>query len=135
VTPTTDTPPQAEHTFFTADAYDISPQITGGGTAVSATNYVPRYSLHWTSVSPAIAASNPNYLRQVGVPNSSGDSYVTCSTYHVAHWGKVIVLWESGSVETMDVSKFLAAQGAGGDPAALTASAGVGNANFWTVRP
>lgn len=120
------------HLFFLADAYDISPQITGPN-QVNTAALVPRYQLNWTSLSPAGAsAAGTDYQRQLRWRKMPADTYVTCTTYHVANADKVIVLWESGSAKVMDTSKFLAA---GPDVNALSASGDVSNAKFWTVKP
>jgi prepilin-type N-terminal cleavage/methylation domain-containing protein len=122
------------HKFFTADAYDISPQITGTN-KVAPTAYVPRYQLNWTSLTgttPPSGVSATDYLRQMRYRSMPGDTYVTCTTYHVPNANKVIVLWESGTAKVMDSSTFLTA---GADVAGLSASGDVSNAKFWTVRP
>ena len=121
------------HKFFLADAYDISPEITGTN-KVALSTLVPRYQLNWTSLTgttPPGGVSASDYLRQMRYRSMPGDTYVTCTTYHVPNADKVIVLWESGTAKVVDSSKFLTA---GPDVAALSVSGNVSNATFWTAR-
>ena len=103
-----------QRTFYTADAYDVCPQVTGGST-VSTTPLV-RYARGWERLDGADA----NAGRQMQAPNPPGNTYVTCTTYHVPNADKVLILFEDGSVKKMTGADF-AAQESGG--------------NFWTVKP
>ena len=136
------------HKFFTEDAYDVSPQVTGenaisNGSSIS---YVPRYQLSWSSINTSLAgnctsATSPATCAQVGggpiynAYNSQlrwrsqpGTTYVTCSTYHVPNAGLVIVLFQDGPAKVVDTSKFLAL---GPDVTGLSA----GTPNFWKIQP
>ncbi len=135
--------------FYLADAFDISPQITGTN-QLSKTVYVVRYSTHWTDIY-APGANDPydsapgatpvflNYNRQLGWQSPPADTYVTSTTYHVPNDNHVLVLWESGDAKTIDASRFLA--GAAGNNAnadTTTAPAGTtpaDTAKFWQVSP
>ncbi len=120
--------------FYTADAYDLSPEVTGSG-AVDTNTLVPRYQLNWTSLTGNTAPTGVTqqfYQRQLRWKSIPGDTYVTCTTYHVPNADKVIVLSESGTAKVMDSSQFLAP---GSDVASLSASGDVSNAKFWQVQP
>ena len=118
--------------FYSADAYDLSPEVTGTN-AVAAGTLVPRYQLNWTSITgntppPALSPSY-FYQKQLRWKTVPGDTYVTCTTYHVQNANKVIILYESGTAKTIDSSKFT------GDVPALSPSNDVSNAKFWQVHP
>ncbi len=121
--------------FFQADAFDVSPEVTGTN-AMDTTKLVPRYQLNWTSLtgttSPPSGVTTQFYQRQLRWRSIPGDTYVTCTTYHVQNADKVIVLYESGAAKVLDSSKFLSP---GADVATLSAVSGVSNANFWKVQP
>jgi len=128
----TETLSVAPETFYAADAYDVSPQILGTNSVAPGT-YVARYQVNWTNINPALnvvdSSGRDNYMRQLRWGTSSaGDSYLTCTTYHVAAADKVIVLFENGTAKAIDSSHFLAA---GPDVTDIT----TGNAKFWTVSP
>ena len=109
------TPPlNAAHTYFTADAYDVCPQVTAASTL--STTYVARYTPRWT----ALGAVGTDAGRQLQAPNPPGDTYVTCTTYHVPNADKVLVLFENGSVKKMTGADFSALEP---------------NNGFWTVKP
>lgn len=118
--------------FYNADAYDLSPQVTGTN-AVAAGTLVPRYQLNWTSITGNTAPAGVTqgfYQKQLRWKSVPGDTYVTCTTYHVQNANKVIVLYESGTAKVIDASKFI-----GSDVASLSASGDVSNAKFWQVQP
>jgi len=98
---TTITPAPA---FYKADAFDVNPQVNTDGQSLSTTNYVVRYQTSWTDVSATGTSADTNYARQLRVPNPPGDTFVTLTTYHVPS-GAVLVLWQSGSAKTLDVSR------------------------------
>ena len=127
------TTPQPKRNFYMADAYDANPQIdTATGTLT--TTYVARYQTSWTDLNSTeanpncAAATKPSacngvlstsvnaYPRQMRFLNPPGDTYVTCTTYHVPK-GKVIVLWANGEAKVLDTSRFQE------------------GANFWQVTP
>ncbi len=95
--------------FYRADAYDTNPQVSADGKSLSATTYIARYQTSWTSIAApgSPAAADPSYPRQLRVPNPPGDTFVTLTTYHVPS-GVVLVLWQSGSAKTLDISRMLA---------------------------
>jgi len=94
-------------TFYKADAYDANPQVNTDGQSLSAA-YVARYQTSWTDVTtpgtPPAGVSAQDYARQLRFPNPPGDTFVTLTTYHVPS-GAVLVLWQSGSAKTLDVSR------------------------------
>jgi prepilin-type N-terminal cleavage/methylation domain-containing protein len=124
--------------FYTADAYDVSPQVTGAN-AVNMSNLVPRYQLNWMSIKQSLdcratsngAGCSPFYQKQLRWPSIPGDTFVTCTTYHVQNADKVIVLYDSGEAKVIDSSLFLKP---GPDVASLSASGDVSNAKFWQVQ-
>ncbi len=156
LTPTTTSASGATTRFYLADAFDISPQITGTNTLSAASgatqaNYVVRYQANWTDVYPAGTTPAPyqsaagvspiynNYVRQLRWQNPPPDTYVTSTTYHVPNDNRVLVLWESGNAKSIDASRFLAGA-AGNDANTDTATAPVGStttdtAKFWQVSP
>jgi prepilin-type N-terminal cleavage/methylation domain-containing protein len=124
----------AAKTFFTMDAMDVSPQITGPN-LLSKTVWVPRYQRAWTS---NVGATGPFpggvtadvYNRQLMFPTADGNTLITCSTYHVPR-GKVVVLYKSGFARVMDVGQFAAF---GTDVADISAAGAppLSPARFWT---
>lgn len=135
--------------YFTADAFDICPQITSYK-SISDKIYVTRYQRAWTSlINPgaqtdsAGAVNNysisgyvtqADYNRQLSMPQATGETYVTCTTYHISQQQKVIVLFKNGPAKVMDVNKFLGVQG-GADAADISVSNGQSQAEFWTITP
>ncbi len=91
--------------FYKADAYDVNPKLKSDG-SLDLTNYVARYQTSWTDVSATGISTDPNYARQLRIPNPPGDTFVTLTTYHVPS-GAVLVLWQSGSAKTLDVSRLM----------------------------
>jgi prepilin-type N-terminal cleavage/methylation domain-containing protein len=118
--------------YFTDDAFDINPEVAGQkelvGTPGGSNNpagtysYVLRYQTSWTSFANAYDPSNPtttgfctggctgqdqpvneNYARQLRWANPPANTYVTAVTYHVATANKLIVLYEGGSVQKVDL--------------------------------
>jgi prepilin-type N-terminal cleavage/methylation domain-containing protein len=135
--------PEVNTVFYTADAYDCSPQIANSGTTTNTLSpattgtlpygtYVVRYQLNWTSVDDTLE-SNPSYTRQLRWTNPPASTYVTCTTYHVPNDNHVIVLWDSGSAQSMDAATFLAGSAATNTVGQDAATAY--NANFWKVSP
>lgn len=90
--------------FYKADAFDVNPQVSTDGQSLT-TTYLPRYQTSWTGVGTADAtAAGANAGRQLRLPNPPGDTFVTLTTYHVPS-GAVLVLWQTGSAKTLDVSR------------------------------
>jgi prepilin-type N-terminal cleavage/methylation domain-containing protein len=134
--------------FYLADAFDISPEITATN-QISSTVYIVRYQTNWTDISTTASAdydsavgATPeytNYNRQLRWTNPPADTYVTSTTYHVPNDNRVLVLWQDGPAKSIDASRFLA--GAAGNNAntdTTTAPAGTSpadTAKFWQVSP
>ena len=129
------------HSFYTADAYDMSPKITGPN-QIDTNIYVTRYQTSWTSIDatdatnygPDSQGGSPYYNRQLRWTNPPADAMITCTTYHVPNANKVLVVWENGSAKALDVTRFLNA-GGGSDSSTIAASGGDSAANFWKVSP
>jgi prepilin-type N-terminal cleavage/methylation domain-containing protein len=145
--------------FYEGDAFDVSPEIVGpnqvadGHGADPPLTLVPRYQPAWTSVmdpnvlgyTPATFGSTPvgaegitydEYNRQLDNPAATDDTYVTCTTYHVANGNFVVVLFKDGTAKSMDASKFLIASVGGKDTGDISAdNSGVANSRFWLVQP
>lgn len=113
--------------YYAADAYDLSPQVSGGS-SLNTTN-VLRYRTVWEQPPVPPATPDANYPRQLQFPNPPGDTYVTCTTYHVPNADKVLVLFENGSVKKMTGADFAAQDTT--PPPTTPPTPG----NFWTVRP
>jgi len=134
--------------YFNADSFDVSPQVTGNN-QVNKGSYVVRYLPQWTqNITPApTAATFPGttigndgisfgqYQRQISLPDVNGDTYVTCTTYHVPQLNKVIVLFKDGSTKVVDTTQFLSAQGGTDATNVSFDAAGVSKARFWTITP
>lgn len=146
--------------FYTADAYDISPAITGTN-AVSSSIYVPRYQSSWTDIDGttldcdsggSLCSGGTNkenlYTHQLRWKNPPAQTYVTSTTYHVQQSGKVLVLWQNGSARKVDVGTFLQCDNAstcdnptsGGATTSETntnvgVAGGVSQVNFWKLDP
>ena len=135
--------------FYTADAYDSSPQITGQN-AINTSQYVTRYQPAWTGVtvtgnSPLPSAQDPLgvvYQQQVHWQFPPADTFITCTTYHVPKADVVLVLFQDGSVHKFDSKTFTKLDG-GTDPANIDSSdatdkgtpGGISAANFWQITP
>ncbi len=136
--------------FYKADAYDASPQIAATNNDLNTSAYVTRYQSSWTdinggynaactsSTTPATCYSDGSnnlnaYTHQLRWRNPPAETYVTSTTYHVPAAGKVLVLFEGGAVEKMDVSRYL--NGSGADASTVAVSGGVSQANFWKLTP
>ncbi|MEO7719969.1 MAG: type II secretion system protein [Capsulimonas sp.] len=93
--------------LYKADAFDVSPKVTGPNAIDDATSVI-RYRPAWTDMTGPAAAgvSAADYARQPIFPSPPGDTYLTSTTYHVKNQNKVIVLFESGTVKTLDASVF-----------------------------
>lgn len=115
-------------TFFQADAYDISPQMVAPGN-LSTSVYVPRYQTAWTSM-PAPSGAGQ---RQLALPTSTDDTYMTMTTYHVQGFDKVIVLFKNGTTKVFDTSRVLSP--GCGDVTDISAASGVSPAKFWQIQP
>ncbi len=111
---------QTSQTFYAADAFDANPVIDATGAPT--TTYAARYQRVWTNMSPTASP------RQLVVPNSPANTFITCTTYHAGSGigqGKVLALFQGGNTAVMDDSKFLGAAGGSDGP----------NATFWQVTP
>jgi len=106
--------------FYTQDAYDSGPTVSGTNTVSVAP--VVRYQIaHEDTVSPAPSeAVDPNYQRQLRWQNPPSDTVVALTSYHVKNADKVLVLFESGTVKKMTGADFAAQEGS--------------NA-FWKIKP
>lgn len=132
VDPTTNKLISSQQNFYKADAYDLCPQVTGAST-INTANLLPRYELNWTSLTgntPPAGVTAAEYQKQLRWRSVPGDTFVTCTTYHVPNANKVIVLYESGDAKLVDATKFV-----GADPASLSVTGDVSNATFWQVQP
>lgn len=130
-------------TFYSEDAYDVSPQVTGDKTVSTA--YVARYQSSWTDIDntlnaacsgtpPATCTNKINYYtHQLRWKNPPAETYVTSTTYHVPNAGTVLVLWEGGSVKKLNYAQFT--QFGGTDASTVAANNGVSAANFWKLTP
>jgi prepilin-type N-terminal cleavage/methylation domain-containing protein len=119
--------------FYTADAYDMSPRVTG--TNQIGTDYVSRYNTSWTDITTGGVAvgglSDEQYRRQLRWQNPPANTYVTSTSYHVRFANKVLVLFQNGSAKNYDSSLFLQ-PGADSD---VTPASGVSAAKFWLMTP
>lgn len=146
--------------FYKADSFDVSPQVTGSN-AISKTNFILRYAPSYTGItvdgnSPANLTWAPNcnggacsaaekndlYTRQLRWQFPPGDSYVTCSTWHVTQSNKVLFLTEDGIAKKVDVTKFLAGGpdipltvGASGSANAGGVDVGMVTSPIWRLHP
>ena len=108
--------------FYTLDAYDSNPVVTGGNT-ISSTAYLIRYQTARELLqSPVPSATSDPYYHQLRWQNPPADTLVTLTPYHVKNADKVLVIFESGAVKKIKAEDFL-------NPNADTA------ANFWTIKP
>ena len=133
--------------FYSLDAYDSSPEITGTNTLSKTTN-IARYQASWTNIDSSLDCASggtlcgPNslnqYTHQMRWRNPPAETYVVSTTHHVPNAGRVLVLWESGSVRKMDVSTYLKYTGSttteAGQPSAAV-SGNVSSVNFWKLLP
>ena len=118
--------------FYTGDAYDIGPHITGPSSTDS--NYVARYQQAWTSTPmPSGFAPAEAFPRQLDQATNTNDTYITMTTYHVPN-DKVVVLFLSGSAKVFDPSKVFG-PGCGPDSTDISATGGVAQAGFWHIKP
>ena len=129
--------------FYAADAYDSSPQVTGTN-KIDTNTFITRYQLGWTAITNngqapagvvAIAPETANgvYKRQLRWKYPPGTTYVTCTTWHVSQANKVLFLTQDGNVKKMDADKFLSA--GPDDPILDPASNAVSNTSIWRVSP
>jgi prepilin-type N-terminal cleavage/methylation domain-containing protein len=145
--------PKSEN-FYTADAYDISPAITGLK-SVSLSTYVPRYQSSWTDIdntldctgtTTSLCGTNDEdlYEHQLRWQNPPASTYVDSTTYHVQQADKVLVLWDNGSAGKVPVSTFLSCSATGActntsntseTPTDVSAAGGVSGVNFWKLDP
>ena len=100
--------------FYTQDAYDSGPTVTGTN-AVTATPLV-RYQ----TAREATGSVDVDYNRQLRWQNPPADTVVALTTYHVKGYDKVLVLFESGTVKKMTGADFAAQEG---------------NNSFWKIKP
>jgi prepilin-type N-terminal cleavage/methylation domain-containing protein len=129
--PTATTPSGVTADFYKEDAFDTSPRLIDAQTIdLKVANYVPRYQTSWTDLSSTlpVGVSAVDYPRQLRNPGHPGDTFVTCTTYHVRPSGFVIALFDSGTAKAIPSSKFLSANGG-------TDATGVAGATFWKLSP
>ena len=108
--------------FYKRDAYDSSPEVTGGN-QIDLNNFVVRYQLAREPTATVVPNGPPpdqDYKRQLRWQNPPADTLVTLTTYHVKNADKVLLLFESGTVKKMSGRDF---------------NANYGGANFWKVQP
>jgi type II secretory pathway pseudopilin PulG len=152
------------HTYYIADAYDISPRVIDGSNTddpqSGGGDYIVRYDPSWTSIDSALdcgttppgvkalaesfcgssGALTNDYLHQLRWRNPPGESYVTSTTYHTRLAGKILVLTQDGSTKKIDASKYAALEPTGSvsppNGYGLTVDAnGVSSGKFWLVTP
>jgi prepilin-type N-terminal cleavage/methylation domain-containing protein len=114
--------------FYLADAYDSSPQVTGTN-KVNTTSLV-RYETAREGTAcngtkpigcdPTVLASDPSYTHQLRWQNPPAETVIVATSYHVQNADKVLVMFESGAVKKMTGNDFAAQEGA---------------ANFWKITP
>lgn len=115
-------PPQVKtltRAFYTYDAFDASPAITGDN-RIDAATFFPRYSRLWTPIDRNNTSAN--YKRQLLWRNPPDDTYLTMTTWHVPSGGKVVVLFLNGTAKVVDVTK-------------LKNDKDVGNGAYETTKP
>jgi len=87
--------------FYTADAFDISPSVTGPN-GIAKTPQTVFYQTVWSPLNSGVS--------QLCVPSPNGSTYITATTYHVPNSNNVLVLFENGSVRLIDGGKFMNSQ-------------------------
>jgi len=108
--------------FYTLDAYDSNPVVTGGNT-ISSTAYIIRYQTARELLqSPVPSATSDPYYHQLRWQNPPADTLVTLTPYHVKNADKVLVIFASGAVKKVKAEDFL-------NPNADTA------VDFWKITP
>jgi prepilin-type N-terminal cleavage/methylation domain-containing protein len=149
-----------QSSFYVADAFDTSPQVTGTN-KVDANTPVLRYTTSYSGItsngnSPAVtdtacdkltgaaqtSCENSLYLRQLRWQFPPSDTYVTCSTWHVPQSNKVLFLTSDGVAKKMDVNDFLAkgpdvplTVTTALDPGNGTTNVGVVASPIWRLHP
>ena len=101
--------------FYTLDAYDSGPTVTGTN-GINAT-FLPRYQI----AREPTGSADVDYNRQLRWQNPPSDTVVALTSYHVKNADKVLVLFESGTVKKMTGADFAAFDN--------------GSGNFWKVKP
>ena len=101
--------------FYTLDAYDSGPTVTGTN-GINAT-FLPRYQI----ARELTGSADVDYNRQLRWQNPPSDTVIALSSYHVKNADKVLVLFESGTVKKMTGADFAAFDN--------------GSSNFWKVTP
>jgi hypothetical protein len=95
--------------FYTLDAYDSSPVVTGGN-KISTTAYLTRYQTAREPLQSPIPSDTRNpYYRQLRWQNPPAETVVTLTPYHVQFADKVLVMFASGTVKKVKAEDFLAA--------------------------
>ena len=132
--------------FFTADAFDLNPQVETDNTLEPAgdnkLNYVIRYQTSWTSwdynYDPANLAANPdadtspfqdaNYARQLAWQNPPANTFITGVTDHVPNANRLIVLYVDGSAhkKIMQLGSWMAGWGEVGNATSTNGQPGRG---------
>ena len=127
--------------FFKGDAYDIGPHMSSATDVDQPIQYVVRYQTAWTSTPMPATLSVPppstpaaEFARQLDQQNSTDDTYLTMTTYHVHGYQKVLLIFKGGNTKTFDASRLLS-PGCAPDTTDISETNGVANAKFWMVKP
>jgi len=127
--------------FFKGDAYDIGPHMSSPTDVDQPVKYVARYQTAWTSTPmpvtftvPAPSTPATEFARQLDQQNSTDDTYLTMTTYHVHGNYKVLLIFKGGNTKTFDASRLLS-PGCGPDTTDISETNGVANAKFWMIKP
>lgn len=114
--------------FYKYDAFDISPKITNFvEPKLSKTDYIARYSRVWypiTSTGSPADGVDPlgnsegeramKYRKQLLWRQPPNNTVLTYTTHHVPY-GKVLVVWLSGTAKVLDLKSFKTLLDAAGD--------------------
>ncbi|MEY4914218.1 MAG: hypothetical protein RJA02_487 [Armatimonadota bacterium] len=114
--------------FYTYDAFDISPKITSLiENKISKTDFMARYSRAWYPITttgapgdgvPPTGTSDgeraAKYRKQLIWRQPPNDTVLTYTTHHVPY-GKVLVVWLSGTAKVIDAKRFNALVDSAGD--------------------
>ncbi len=120
---------QTHRTFYKADAYDSSLQVTGGNQLDPTKS---KFLIRYQTARELLAGQgqyntpDPDYNRQLRWRNPPADTIVTLTPYHVGYADKVLVLFESGTVEKVKAEDFL--HDIGGQDA-------IPGSTFWKIKP
>ena len=96
--------------FYLADAYDSSPQVTGTNQVSTGPNIV-RYQIAREMTMTPVPTAQPDasiYTEQLRWQNPPANTLITVTTYHVQNADKVLVMFESGAVKKITGHDFAA---------------------------